>query len=240
MQIPMLPIDRFLLPDSEVQEIVANDPWFQPSCERTAKAAKTGSKPAEFEVNHLDAFTSVGLPWPPAWEAEPELAAKVVCYPKRAREVIYYYTHLPRAPVDTMKETCHDINMNLAWHTEAEEKCVCITCSSILYLRRRQREVLGKEMLAIQGFSFDVQNNSKPGCSGATTFTHRQNVDLVGNAFHGFVGVAALISVIIAYPWPAEVDIPASEVINDSDGDDYAGSSGSLGSDIWENVFCKD
>ena len=233
MQIPMLPIERFLLCDSEVREIMANDPWFQVSCEKASKAAKTTSKPAEFEVNHLDAFAAAGLPWPPAWDDEPEFAARVACYPKRAREVIYYYSRLPRSEEDAMKETCHDINMNLAWHTEAEEKCVCITCSSILYLRRRQREILGTELLAIQGFSFEAQNNNKPGCSAAT-FSHRKKVELAGNAFNGFVGMAALISVIVAYPWPADVATLSAAAKDGSEDDVDDGSSEHLANDLGE------
>eukprot|EP00969_Alexandrium_andersonii_P000380 16887-Alexandrium_andersonii.AAC.1 len=52
------------------------------------------------------------------------------------------------------------------------------------------RELLGQELLAIQGFALAAQQPGNP------PYTQRELVEMAGNAFSGFVGGAVLLSLL--------------------------------------------
>ena len=64
-------------------------------------------------------------------------------------------------------------------------RCVCIDCSSVIFLRKQKRELLGAEAMNFQGIGRQL-------LMGLTeTYLHKDFMVLAGNAFNG--GAAALV-----------------------------------------------
>ena len=93
--------------------------------------------------------------------------------------------------------TVRDLNLSKNWGTERADNCPCIVSTSVLWVRGRKRRRLvngsvqqcdgdgqvvdrlmsGEECLRIQGFALADQTRGQ-----TETWTHKQKVDLAGNA----------------------------------------------------------
>ena len=133
-------------------------------------------------MQHLQLYLQNGLEWPPDWSSVPELDAASAPLPDRAREVIFYQEHVMKLQHAEAAESVHDVNMSLGWASTALDCMPCIVCSSTMWLSKERRQVFGGELLAAQGF---------PAPKLISVFFHEELTTLAGNAFNGFVALAA-------------------------------------------------
>ena len=93
----------------------------------------------------------------------------------REAEIIYYFDIV--FPTDDMyeEESVLDVSQSLHRALSTVKLMPALTPRSRMLLRRRQRWLLAPEALAVQGY---------PDPDQACLFSHRQIVDLCGNAFH--------------------------------------------------------
>ena len=88
LQVPPMPLTRFLLSEEMAQAIMQSDHRFQPKVTQKAKRARSKPEDEEesYKVKHLEAFQALGLPWPP-----PMPDGFLDHLPMRSRELGYYY-----------------------------------------------------------------------------------------------------------------------------------------------------
>ena len=152
----------------------------------------------KYDVDHLDAYLKASLPWPPALG---DFSSKVSHLPRRQGELAYL---IERTVSDSTGETCHDLNMSADWiSTSRPNMCHCLVSSSRPWLRRRQRDMIGDEALAIQGFDLARQRDP-PGGQGPTSVN---KLDLSGNAFSGFVVCGVLLAMWSNIEWVGALKI---------------------------------
>ena len=228
--IPPVALQEFLLPDGHPRLQKWQEDIF---AAREKETARRGAQPADscgvgavaepkWEVDHLDLFRAAMLRWPP--QLPPELEAAVRYLPRRAQELVYYYTFRGGGPPYVGPETVHDVNMSASWESSTQEACPCIVCSSTLWLRTLRRELYGGEALAIQGFRHSFQKIEEMRLSQTNL------MDLAGNAFSAFCVVPVVLATLVHYPWP-EI------CITDDDG---GWSSSASAADQVEDRGCTD
>ena len=106
------------------------------------------------EVDHLQAFESRGLTWPPVYSADFEEACGHLI--RRRKEIVWYLEQCFPAS-DFPVESVHDTNLNIKWQdTKLKPISPCIVSTSIPWLRLARRELTGAEALCLQGFDFSV------------------------------------------------------------------------------------
>lgn len=192
LRTPMLGLYKFLLPLETAKERWRSDPRFRARIQ-SLKRPKTDKDEELYKVTHLEAYSAAGYTWPPTFP--PEFVEALGFLPQRAQECAFFYCEKHK---DSTEETVHDLNLNLTWGSEAVDQCVCICSSSIIFIRSKMRILLGEEALAIQGLSHCIQRPLSP------PLTQKDLLEMAGNAFSGFVGMAVLLTIFTVYPFSSE------------------------------------
>ena len=145
---------------------------------RFSSTATERASTADFDVDHLQAYQSIDLPWPPVFDAAFEKASAHL--PRRQQESAWWLM----AKYQLEEETVHDLNMSHAWGSDTKVGlCPCLASTSRLWLRVRARDVVGPESMAIQGFDFARQLTTADGAPAAQRYSHPQRIDLAENSF---------------------------------------------------------
>lgn len=198
MSIPPFDLEEFLLPDDDdgITE------W-RATCFEQRKKDKEDALSA-FHEKHLHAYNEIDLAWPPDY-GEFGPCSSHLC--RRMREVAYYFTQKLRHQT---LETVHDLNMSIDFMSEPRlGGCPCLVSTARPWLRRRQRDLIGDEALALQGWDILRQREPRDGPvsgrgrreQGRGGFSNQQKLDLAGNAFCGFVIAPVLVALITSIDW---------------------------------------
>ena len=126
-QIPTLPLEDFLMADPSE----SLSPW--PRTDHVDNAKKS-EKDMEYQVEHLQAYQEVGLPWPPT--IDPEFFEQVFFTQRRMQECIWYH-HKQLADDEDQGEVLFDAHMSREWQTLRRQKRPCIAASSQIWCLRR-------------------------------------------------------------------------------------------------------
>ena len=224
-RIPCRPIESFLLPC----EHTSVEGW-QEAQRANKRADKQVKVDAKYEADHLLAYREMSLTWPPDFKEDPSFLDRADYLCNRQLEVAWYIARQYEQR-GTKVETTRDLNMSLSWQQDKTSlDAHCLVSTSRPWLLLRQRSMCGAEALTLQGFP-ESYLKSYP-----TSFTDPQLLDLAGNAFNGFVLLAAIsaffgtcdLSAAIAVhesflPAPTDNEVEVSD--EDEDGSAPAGSS---------------
>jgi site-specific DNA-cytosine methylase len=197
-----------------------------------AKSNKADAQPpkeekvAQYEVDHLEAFTTIGLAYPPVFSESFNEKTRALAHSTRMRELVFLETarwgHADK--MDTV--WVRDLNMSESWGSTVERKSPCIVSTSMMWVRGMlapgrfvDRLLLGEECLALQGVSFEWQRNAKG-------FSFALNMDLAGNAFTAEVLGAVLLAALMALPVNHAFELENEILIEDKNRDDDAGDHG--------------
>jgi hypothetical protein len=157
----------------------------------------------KYKVDHLSVFTQAGLAWPPVFSAEFE--EKTASLLRREAEILYLDEHITGTKDVLTTWYAKDLQMTVEWGREVREQFSCIVSTSTFWLRglvppwrgqparRIDRRISGAELLSLQGFSLEDQNDDDG-------FTNQNKTDLAGNAFSGAVLLAVATSIFATVP----------------------------------------
>ena len=137
----------------------------------------------EYKVKHLEAFTEIGMKWPP--DLPPDLSH----LPLRMQEIVYF--HVQRNEKQKLNNNVViDLNMNIDFKADMEDGVPCITSHSKMFHMKHMREIWGAELLMIQGWPFEQLSFDE--------FSHAEMTDLAGNSFNS-MAIAPLIVALITH-----------------------------------------
>ena len=199
MQLDPLPLDRFL--GDDLQECR----WSQEYKRGLAKSwkgkdggvkARTTKPVDEYQVDNLQAFESVGIPWPPTYDEVVKGRVEHLC--DRKQKAVWYHEHRllqEQQNHESSDEFVVDLNMSCNWQLVQKNFTPCIVSTSTLWLLRRQRYLQPEEALALQGFPQTILQECDP------PLTCKQLTDLAGNAFNGAICVALAIALTVGTDW---------------------------------------
>ena len=104
-------------------------------------------KALAYKVDHLQAYQSHSLAWPP--EFDDAFKEKVKHLPKRMQELVFF---IEKTASPDAGETVHDLNMSMQWLCSSEI-CPCIVSSSHLWYRQKDNgtDMCPTTALALQG-----------------------------------------------------------------------------------------
>ena len=216
MQCDMLPVERFLLESDKPR----GAQLWEPDDDKQPVEDSGGKKP-KFEVDHCHLFQQDSVQWPPVFTDT--FIAKTRHLPHRKKEVLFYHEHM-LGGVDTLQEETYlDLNYSIKWCRAREAVLPCIVSTSFPWRMKAGMELLGEELLCMQGFSYNIQQRA---AVGGRPFSQSEKTDLAGNAFNGAVLLSVMTSAMAAYPWIefkeqhldvlAEVAVPEDHQGNES------------------------
>ncbi len=232
-----LPWHDILLPELEVKSgSLAAYRVEQPAEARKSKAKKNEAgdeKVLAFEVEHMEAYVSAGLSYPPSFPNDFDAATHG--YPRRLKELMYYMQQT-QGPAHDMSDILlfRDVNMSMGYGSTLMRLCPCIASSSIIYCRGSYKSRLGEavvidrlltgeECLSLQGFDIQKQRETKTG----RRFDYTQHVDMAGNAFAAPCVMDALHEIFVIVPPRvlAGVEVPfLEECAEAEDGNENGGT----------------
>lgn len=96
-----------------------------------------GDGEEQYAMEHLSAFTEVGLQWPPAFDSDPAFVAKVSGLPRRQQELVWFAEHT-EGQAEVLKHwRAQDINMTIDWGRSRQAVVPCIASKSSVWIRGR-------------------------------------------------------------------------------------------------------
>ena len=231
MQIPPLPWSAFLLSDDGLRGPGGS---VTPPAKRPRKGVAKPQTVMNFEVEHLNIYTSFNITWPP--DFTPEFAQKTRSLSRRMAEVLWFQEAVEGQASALTHVRVRDLNMSINWGTESRDECPCIVSTSLMWARGTyknadnhlttiDRALSGEEVLALQGFGHDLQRLADE----TQCWSSKQKYDLAGNAFAGPISHVLIIAWICCAPLDlsfASVRLPvvvAADVKNDLDEDEEDG-----------------
>ncbi len=224
-KVSTLPLSAFLLSDDDPAVLRVGD-WPGGGAEQpAAQKVKKEKKGADYLTDHCQAFAQFDIPWPPVFAED--FAEKVGCLAHRCQELVYFLEQVHKAELTMGCEFVADVNLSIQWCRARKREVPCIVSSSRMWALHRGRLLAGEELLALQGFSIQVQHDY------CDTWSHKQLVDLAGNAYNGAVLAAVVTAVLASHQPPLPVGGGAGQpaaceaTAQDLDGDAASSSDGS-------------
>ena len=143
------------------------------------RANKKKSSPnPKYKTQHKNAFIEAGLQYPPApTEAEVELATRMRMTDREA-EIVYFFDRVAPMEISHSEEMFIDLSQGIT-RTRASTSAMmpCITPHSRLWKRRAKEWLTAPEAMLAQGLDAAYVRYLKE-------FSHRQILNLMGNAFN--------------------------------------------------------
>ena len=203
--------------------------WLEKQRQEARLKTATKSEGLNWMDVHQEFFLEHDLVWPPRLDLMAGFSVNVEFLPRREQECAWAYVHLNAS---SQEETSHDLNMSLDWLSRVVAICVCLVCSSCVWLSKRCRLLHGFEALRLQGFPIHLLHEDR--------LTSKKAMHMAGNAFNGFVYAAIMVSAMMHLPWPGLpqleppfIDLDMMEPPSNISSDDAEGATVSpAGSDV--------
>ena len=159
--------------------------WANKAVEGAAGSAdKTGT--AKWRRLHEKLFRKAGLEYPCAFSTKMLELAQRAGMTKREAEIVFYYDRVQPMTQTHVEEMLLDLSQNLhRCRANVKDAVPCITPSSRFWKRRQRWWLLAPETMRIQGLDPCLIPNLHE-------FSHRQTIDLMGNAFNAASYLTAL------------------------------------------------
>jgi site-specific DNA-cytosine methylase len=134
-------------------------------------------------VLHSRMFNKAGLTWPPILSDELSALASEAGLTNREAEILHYSDLVDPMEHCLEADMLIDLSQSIGRCRESTKAVPCITPRSRLWWRRDTRWLLAPEAMLAQGYD---------PTKGMRSFSHRQVLDLMGNAFNSSCLVASL------------------------------------------------
>ena len=151
-----------------------------------AAAVPSGTKAPKYRDLHLKEFQRSGLLYPPQFSQNELALAREMRMTTREAEVLYYLDRVRPMMHEHCEESFCDLGQSInRCRLSISDTVPCITPSGRLWKRRAREWLLAPEAMLAQGY-----DPAYVPC--LTDFSHRQIVNLMGNAFNSSSYLVAL------------------------------------------------
>eukprot|EP00971_Amphidinium_carterae_P131484 2604054-Amphidinium_carterae.2 len=148
--------------------------WLEQANHERSERDKVSGR-VKWKDQHKQAFEEKSLEWPPVYRESFRSMVKEARMTEREAEILHYVERCEPVSECIAEEWLVDVSQSLGRSRQSNRQVPCITPGSRLWCRARERWLLAPEAVRCQGYAVP---------QGLEEYSHRQIIDLVGNAFH--------------------------------------------------------